>query len=615
MKLIPEETVSHFWVHRFPLAIMVLLLVVGLFSCANPVAPTGGPIDEEPPQVVRSIPENYSANFEGGQVRIFFDEFVQLRDINNKLLISPPLETMPEIRLRGRSIIMNIEEELRPNTTYNFFFGDAIVDITENNPMLNFQFVVATGDFVDSLSVMGQVLHAYTLAPMEEETYVMLYDEHYDSIPYKEKPVYLSKTNAEGDFWIHNMREGAFKMFALQDLNSNFIYDLPEERIAFLDSLIIPEYLAVEKGGLSPDTVSQKQPEGQQPAIELQQVELPGVAPQEGDLQEPAPEIEPIDTLLDFAQQGSFYSMFMFQEADTLQRVVSATLVRQGLIQILFRVPTDSVWIQEMRQPFEHDWYIPEINPAKDTLRLWLKDVVRDSLFLEVADGSQILDTLELSTVPRRAPQEDDPKLTLRLNTQPSRTLPYFRHLRITADNPVQEWDLSRIELLENDSLPFKLDLRFADNARRVIEVDTLLPPDQNFQLSILPGAFTDIFGLTNDTLQRQFRTTLPENYGTLMLNLDLPHMDNSFILQLLNPQDKVVERKTVTANGTVTFTNLLPGEYRLRMIDDRNENGEWDTGDYLKGLQPEQVYVFTDLIQLRANWEMEVAWEPQPLK
>ncbi|MFO7977675.1 MAG: Ig-like domain-containing protein, partial [Bacteroidales bacterium] len=242
MKLIPEETVRHFCDQRIRLVIIALLLVLGLFSCANPVAPTGGPVDEEPPQVVRSTPENYATNFQGGQVRIYFDEYVQLRDINNKLLISPPLETMPEIRLRGRSIIMNIEEELRPNTTYNFFFGDAIVDITENNPMLNFQFVVATGDFVDSLSVMGQVLDAFTLAPMEEGTYVMLYDEYYDSIPYKEKPVYLSKTNAEGDFWIHNMREGEFKVFALQDLNSNFIYDLPEERIAFLDSLVTPTF-------------------------------------------------------------------------------------------------------------------------------------------------------------------------------------------------------------------------------------------------------------------------------------------------------------------------------------------------------------------------------------
>ncbi|MFO7977608.1 MAG: hypothetical protein R6U64_03035, partial [Bacteroidales bacterium] len=485
----------------------------------------------------------------------------------------------------------------------------------ENNPMLNFQFVVATGDFVDSLSVMGQVLDAFTLAPMEEGTYVMLYDEYYDSIPYKEKPVYLSKTNAEGDFWIHNMRGGEFKVFALQDLNSNFIYDLPEERIAFLDSLVTPEYLGVKDRGVPQDTASQGQGDDQQPPVEIQQPDIPGFTPREEDFQEQAPEIEPADTLLDFAHRGPFFSMFMFQEADTLQRVVSSTLVRQGLIQILFRVPTDSVWIQEIRQPFDHDWYIPEVNPAKDTLRLWLRDVVRDSLFLEVGDGNRILDTLELATVPRRASQEVDQKLTLRVNTQPSRTLPYFGHFRFTAANPIKQWDLSMIQLLENDSLALEPELMFADTARRVIEIDTLLPPGQSFQLSLLPGAFTDIFGLTNDTLQWQFQTTLPENYGTLMLNLDLPHKDNSFILQLLDSNDNVVERKVIMESGIVNFPNLLPGEYRLRLVDDRNVNGEWDTGDYLKGLQPEQIYVFQELIQLRANWEMEVAWRPQSLE
>lgn len=601
---------------RLKLLVILLVILSGvvLFSCANPVAPIGGPIDEQPPQVVRSIPDNYSTNFQGGRIRIYFDEYVELKDINSKLLISPPLENTPEVRLRGRSLIMEIDEELRPNTTYNFYFGDAIVDITEGNPMLNFQFIVSTGDFVDSLSVKGQVLHAYTLAPMEEQTYVMLYDEHYDSIPYKEKPVYVSKTNTEGDFLIHNMRGGKFKIFALQDLNANFLYDLPEERIAFLDSLIVPQYLQWEEMENRPDTTSEGQP-GEGPTLDVQPPDLPGFTPQRDTVLPPAPDTEPVDTLIGYPEEGSFYSMFMFQEPDTIQRVISSVLVRQGLIQVLFRVPTDSVWVQEIREPFDRDWYIPEVGANRDTLRLWLRDVARDSLFLQIGDGSLILDTVALATVPRQAPRETDPKLDLQLNTQPGGALPYFKPLEIIAGSPISKWDHLKIQLVRDDSLMLEPQLVFSDSVRRVVRLDTLLSPEETFELTLLPGAFIDIFGLTNDTLQRRFQTTLPENYGTLLLNLELPHQDNPFILQLLNPEDQVIERKIINEPGMVTFRHLLPGEYRLRLINDRNQNGKWDPGHYLKGIQPEVVYVFQELIQLRANWEMEVSWNPRPLR
>ncbi len=134
-----------------------IALVVLFYACAHVVSPTGGPRDEDPPEVVRSSPPNYSANFDDDQIRIFFNEFVALHNIRQQLLVSPPMETMPEVRIRGRSIVMDIEEDMRPNTTYNFFFGDAIRDITEGNAIPNFQFVVSTGDHVDSLALGGQV--------------------------------------------------------------------------------------------------------------------------------------------------------------------------------------------------------------------------------------------------------------------------------------------------------------------------------------------------------------------------------------------------------------------------------------------------------------------------
>lgn len=578
------------------------VLAAVLAACANPVAPTGGPRDEDPPRVIRSTPDNYSTNYQGQQVRIFFDEFVQLRDLNRMFLISPPLEKLPEVRIRGRSIMMDINEELRPNTTYNFFFGDAIADITEGNKMLNFQFVVSTGDYVDSLSVQGRVLDALSHKPMEE-IYVMLYEDLRDSMPYLERPVYLAKTAKDGTYRINNMREGQYRMFALQDLNANFLYDLPNEAIAFYDSLIRPAYLGAVAAAA--DTLSGPANGG------LPEEEEP-MAWQDPDQQQPLMEHEHPDN-------EDFYTLYMFQEPDTVQRVLSSSLLRQGLIQILFRIPADSAWVRELRQPFEReDWHIAERYPRGDTLHLWLKDVKRDSLFLEVGDGPKVLDTLKLSTTPRQTraratAAETLPLLGLTANASRSSGLPFFRQLKITATNPVASLDTTLIELWRNDSIPFALpaNLEFADNVQRVMVSTTDFEPGLSYSLLALPGAFTDIFGLQNDTLRLQFRTTQAEDYGMLLVDLQLPHTENNFLLQLLSRDGNTLEQRVIRASGLIHFRNLPPGQYGLRLIDDRNNNGKWDTGHYLKGRQPEAVFLFDDPIQLRANWEMEISWSP----
>jgi hypothetical protein len=585
-------------------------------SCANPVAPTGGPRDEEPPQVVRSVPPNYSTHFEGGQVRIFFDEFVALKDLRNKFLISPPLEELPEVRIRGRSIIMNVDEPLLPNTTYNFFFGDAIEDITEGNAMENFQFVVSTGEYVDSLSVQGQILNAFTLEPAGG-VFVMMYADPYDSIPYKERPVYLAKTNKEGWFAINNMREGSYMMFALMDLNANFRYDLPEEKIAFVDTLVSPVFLGHPHLEPEPEPEPEHEPdpdaERVMPVMPEAVEELPPDIPDA-----PEPETDtPAEMPLADARPPGHFTLFLFQEADTVQRIVSSVVPRRGLVEVAFRIPTDSVWVRNIGEPFDHDWLIPEVKPGRDTLRLWLPGVERDSLFVEVNDRERVLDTLRLSLVLRpargRVAEEPARVLGLSVNASQARGLPFFRPLRITADSPVESWDDSLIQLMKNDTIEVQPGLEFADPVRRVIRTDDLLEPATQYQLTILPGAITNVFGLTNDTLNLRFRTTPPEDYGTLMLVLDLPHENNPFLLQLLDRDGRALEEKTIYEPGTDFFHHLAPGNYGLRLIDDVDRSGQWTTGHYLQGRQPEPVYIFTEPIQLRANWEMEISWSPSP--
>ncbi len=580
--------------------LLTILVTMLLYACANVVAPTGGPRDEDPPRVIRSTPPNFSTNFDDDQIRIFFDEFVRLQNIRQQLLVSPPLEKTPEVRIRGRSIIIEIEEELRPNSTYNLFFGDAIRDITEGNAIPNFQFVFSTGDYVDSLSVRGQVTNAFHHDP-EEGVYVMLYDNLNDSVPYIERPVYLAKTDKEGRFLISNMADGEYLMFALRDNNANFLYDLPDEKIAFIDSLVRPEYVeplptALEVPGQQPEST-----ENGIPDEELQWLEVEDTAPKP----EEAPET-----------RATHHTLYLFQEADTLQRITSATLIKRGLLAISFRIPYDSAHVREIRQPFDKNWHIPEFNTTKDTLKIWFPETARDSLFLEILDRDIILDTIARSTTPRasrdRTTEADTlPKaLNISFNYRRATAVPFFQPLGIISEHPLQTFEPSKIELLAHDSIPVETNLHFKDDVRRTVLLEPLPEEGTPYGINIMPGAFTDIFGLTNDTIQTRFSTTTVENYGNLIVVLTLPEQEQQYVLQLLDRDRNVLRKKIIHKDGTYKFEHLSAGNYGLRLFHDINENIRWDTGNYLEKIQPEPVFMFPENIQIRENWDVEVPFE-----
>ncbi len=645
----------------FPFRNLIFLLSL-LFAaaCANIVAPTGGPRDEDPPVVLRSTPPNYSTHYKGEDVRIFFDEFVELKDLRQNLLVSPPLENDPEIRVRGRSIIMSVEDTLASNTTYNFFFGESIVDITEGNAIPNFQFVVSTGSYVDSLSVAGNVVNASTLEP-EPGVFVMMYDKIFDSVPMLQRPVYISKTDEEGNFFIGNMRDGEYLMFGLRDVNSNYLYDSADEKIAFLDSLIRPEFA----GHLGRPVVEADD-------SEIQDEELSDeLLPEESDRLDIASD----DTLTvsdSLYLQTSIitprYKLFLFQEKDTVQRLMSATLARKGRINFAFRSTTDSVHVRDYKNPLPDDWKISEYNKTRDTLSFWFADLGRDSLFLEVFDRERLLDTIKISLVPRAvrgrgAPTEDDvPVLNISTPTVSARKQPYYRKFELLSQTPLQQLVMDSVKAFVSDSIPFPVDFDFMDQVNRRLQMTPELKPDSSYRLKILPGAITDIFGAVNDTLNYVFQTTTREDYGYIMVNIQLPVKETKaviatdtiatisdfdihfvpddsefelyletdtifaldslaadtlkapeeiqYILQLLTEKWEIVAEKIITENRIYNFEHLRASTFRLRLIHDRNRNGKWDTGNYLDGVQPERVSVYPDKVQSRLNWDVEVLWD-----
>jgi len=591
-----------------------IVTILFLFSCANVVAPTGGPEDETPPELLRSTPQINAPNFVGDEVRLYFNEFVQLNNIDQKLLVSPPLPNKPQARLRGRSVILQWQDTLRANTTYNFFFGNAISDITEGNAIPNFQVVFSTGPFVDSLSLSGVVTNAFSQKP-EGEVYVMLYHPGNDSVPYKELPVYLAKTDKEGRFRIGNIATGTYMIFALNDLNANFLFDLPTERIAFLDSLVVPVWV---DPALQPvDTVPLIENDPEQPAGTGARPARAATATQRTGtgVMNRQEEERIADTPLGNNNEIRVLNLElnMFLEPDTLQRLVSTSVPRKGFINLNFRVPFDSIVFRDLSETLPETWYISEPWAGGDTLHLWVLPPVPDSLFLEVSDRSLILDTIRIATQPRAVrPRPNEtvptPKTPVRLNTVQA-SLPYFSPLEIIADNPLSSFDTTLIFMMDADSVVVKPDFSLVAPLNRKLTLQTPLEQDKRYHFVMLPGALTDIFGYSNDTLRSTFSTTKHEDYGTLFLNIRFETGKGQLLLHLTDSQNRLVHEMLVPPGGVCIIPHLLPATYHIRLIHDMNKNGIWDTGHFMKRRQPEPVFVKPQTIQIRQNWDSEVNW------
>ncbi|CAL1520947.1 hypothetical protein MMC2321_04737 [Chitinophaga sp. MM2321] len=221
-------------------AFWLIFIVVSnsLTRCANIVPPSGGPRDSLPPVLLAVNPKDSSLHFKSKKVSFVFDEYVELDNVNDKLIVSPTLKRTPVVLAKLHTVTMEIRDTLQENTTYTFNFADAIRDINERNIVLDFQYVVSTGDYLDSLQVTGHLINAES-GRMDSNVAVMLYRGHEDSIVTKEKPVYYAKTKGDGSFRFKNIAPGTYKIFALKEEDRDLQYNQPTELIAFVEAPIV----------------------------------------------------------------------------------------------------------------------------------------------------------------------------------------------------------------------------------------------------------------------------------------------------------------------------------------------------------------------------------------
>ena len=229
--------------NRFLYSIILFFLILSFSNCAKRGNPTGGAKDSIPPVILKTVPENYSTLFNEKEIRIYFDEYIKFNNLQQQLIISPPLKYDPIITpySTAKYIKIVIIDTLLDNTTYTINFGKSIEDNNEGNAYDYYKYVFSTGDFIDSLTVSGTVKDASLIKP-EDGITIMLYEKneaYTDSTVFSEKPFYITTTkDSTSTFEFTNLKEGNYIMVALKENSSNYTFQPKTDKIGFIDSII-----------------------------------------------------------------------------------------------------------------------------------------------------------------------------------------------------------------------------------------------------------------------------------------------------------------------------------------------------------------------------------------
>ena len=514
-----------------------LVVVSLIFSyCANKGTASGGPKDELPPVIIKSIPENFSLNFDSKEIIIYFDEYIKKKDLQKQLIISPLMDPEPNITPVGSAskyIKIKLLDTLQANTTYAFNFGESIADNNEGNLLPYYKYVFSTGDYIDSLSVSGIVTDALN-KETDERIAVLLYEvdsTFTDSVLYKKKPKYISNTDSVSAFNLENIKEGTYLLAALKEENPNYTFQPKTDKIGYRKQFITVPSDTAYVLKMFKQSVDYKFRRAKQVS----------------------------SSKLAFGYEGDGESMEIRLLSD----------VPQGYTSIVTK-ETD-----------------------KDTLNYWFRPKLEvDSLIFEITH-KQTIDT----TVVKIKDYKSDSLVFKSIGSM----LKLKESYRLSATIPLDSMDASKVRVMDKDSV-FQQPTMVLDSFANTVDISFNKTEKNSYTIEILPGAFTDFYGAKNDTLNFSATTKARSSYGDV--RIEIRNGVYPLIVQLTDSKGMVVETSLVQEAFPVDFNEVTPGIYFLRVIFDTNQNGVYDSGDYLKKTQPERVSYASEPVEVRAGWD-----------
>lgn len=526
--------------HQSRLGLLFFIILL-FFQCARRGSPTGGPKDITPPVLLKVQPENLTKNFKDKSIKFYFDEYVKLKDIQNQLIISPPLANQPIIQPQGvasKTIEFTLQDTLKPNTTYTLNFGQSVIDNNEGNVYNNLTYVFSTGSTIDSLSIKGIVTDALNRNP-DDFISVMLYEidsTYNDSTLYKRPPNYLTNTlDSLPIFNLNYLKRGKYFLFALKDGGKKNVFNQGIDKIAFLkDTITLPT--------------------------------------------------------------DSIFALSLFKEIPDFDWSIPSQVSKNQIV-FGYRGLSDGTELEVLTQLPDSIHYKIRKDKEKDSLNFWIQNNDLDSIvFLAKNNLEQSVDTFIVKTR-----KQNLDSLTIR--TSHTRNLSFLDSFYYQSNTPIVGFDSTKISVVTKDSLPVVFDTHWVEPDDRVF-VYFDKKEEQEYHLTLLPKAIENLFGMHNDTLITKLKTGKVTDYGTLELTLT-GAVHYPMLAQLINKKGEVYREMVSKKPGNLLFDYIEPGTYEIRVVFDENENGKWDTGRYLEKRQPEKVVYYPDKVEVRANWEL----------
>jgi len=602
--------------HFILLALSIALLTTG---CANIGSPDGGPWDEEPPYVVSSSPANKITLSNRKKINIKFNEYIKLENASEKVVVSPPQIEMPNIRAVGKSVKIDLYDSLQANTTYTIDFGDAIVDNNEGNPMGKYTFSFSTGAEIDTMEVSGTVLNAENLEPVKG-IMVGLYplDANFHDTLFTTTPLMrVGRTNGSGQFSVKGVKDGKYRAFALQDQDGNFFFSQKSEAIGW-DTVTI---VTSQRPDLRPDTVW----------ADTSHIEKIRMVP-----------------YIHYYPDNLVIRSFL--EAGQDKHLLKTERKTPESFTLFFTAPQDSLPIIQGTN-FDQQCLLAEPSAKNDTITYWITDTAvafRDTLSFNLTyldtdtNGIDCPRTDSLYLVPKTThaklvkerqklidewnkeyekmlkkgkltnPNEKNPYEVVFMESQvkPGSSIAPNQNITLVFNEPIAKVDTSLIHFYT------KVDSNYVETPYLLLPVEGQVrqyrlyaewEPATSYRFVADSLAFTSALGTPSRTIHSNIRVKSEDEFGSIFVRL--VGNDDHCIVQLMNKSDKPVAQQEAQ-NGMADFFYLKPDDYYMRLYVDRNQNGQWDTGEYASGLQPEEVFYFPQPIPLRARFDVEQQWD-----
>ena len=589
-----------------------LLLAVG---CARMGSPDGGWYDDDPPRVVSATPADQSTNVTTQKITLLFDEFIKLEDPTQNVIVSPPQLEMPEIQAKGKKIVVELKDSLKPNTTYTIDFSDAISDNNEGNPMGNFTYTFSTGEQIDTFEVAGYVIDASNLEPVKGIS-VGLYNNLADSVFRTEPLMRVSRTDASGHFVIKGVAPGEYRVYALQDADGDFKFTQKSEMIAFSHQTYKPS--------AGPDI--------RQDTIWRDTLHIDNI------LRVPYTHFYPDDVV-----------MLAFQELQTDRYLLKQPdRTDADRIKLFFSYGNEQLPIIKGLNFDADSAFVVEHNAKKDTITYWLRDTTlinTDTLTLSmeylITDSTGVLisqsDTIDVVAKTSYAKRQKEkqkeyeswqkeqekrkkreepydsiyPIKPLEVRVEIPKSVNPISKVFINIPTPLAKADTSAVHLYSQiDSLwyraPFEV-IRL-DSVMGRFELLAEWQPGTEYSLEVDSAAFVDIYGFVSDPIKQGIKARPLEELSSLVFRLSGVR-DTGIVVQLLDKDDKCLRQLRAANDGEAAFFYLEPGNYYARAFVDRNGNDLWDTGNYDDDQQPEDVYYYSGEIECKAKWDVTKQW------